>query len=219
MGSLIAKDFLVQKRQLWFSLFYYVIFMYLASQLGNTAFILMVVMITFIFTATSAAYDDKSKSDILLNSLPVRRNQIVLAKYLSFLIASIFHIIVFALLGWVINQLGLWQMEPVTWLHILIALLNLSLLNGIYLPVYFRFGYIKSRILQFVVFFTIFSLGTGLGNYLSTNPQTVESINHLARRFLSWPDGLQVLMTLLIVMSILLVSFLLSAYFYGKREF
>src|SRR5690606_12869068 len=102
---------------------------------------------------TSCACEEKNRGDILLNSLPLSRKAVVLAKYITlvllFLVASLFYYILYL----AINAAGIsLRAYPITIEGLLIAFLAVAFMNSVYFPFYFKLGYIKSRMLFFVVF-------------------------------------------------------------------
>lgn len=85
MINLIKKDLLIQKKSFIF-VFFYSLFMFVIF--NNPAFVNMIyvmgmIISVYFFLITGNMEDEKNKSDILLNSLPVLRSRIVLAKYVS----------------------------------------------------------------------------------------------------------------------------------------
>lgn len=65
-------------------------------ELGNSLILLYIVVTSvFIFVVASLEYDNKSKADMLLNSLPISRDEIVCARYLSTIIMTLFSLIFF----------------------------------------------------------------------------------------------------------------------------
>nr|WP_269808183.1 ABC-2 transporter permease [Bacillus pretiosus] len=79
--QLIIKDFIVQwKFLIWYIL--YPIFFYMALTDTENLFIIMSVIITVGATVKTFEEDSKNKSEVILNSLPILRKQVVYAKYI-----------------------------------------------------------------------------------------------------------------------------------------
>ena len=86
MLNLILKDLLVQKKSLLFALGYCFFLVFAFQSLQGAAPIAATVAVVYLLTQYSFTYEDKNKSETMLNSLPISRRDIVLAKYLSIFI-------------------------------------------------------------------------------------------------------------------------------------
>ncbi|MBJ8110130.1 ABC-2 transporter permease [Bacillus cereus group sp. N6] len=79
--QLIIKDFIVQwKFLIWYIL--YPVFFYMALTDTENLFIIMSVIITVGATVKTFEEGSKNKSEVILNSLPILRKQVVYAKYI-----------------------------------------------------------------------------------------------------------------------------------------
>jgi len=219
MFNLILKDILVQKRTLLFGVIFMLIMILSFQQYESPMFIASVTAFSYIMVQSSCAYDDKNKSDILLNSLPLNRSTIVTAKYISIFIFTAITIVYYILLTAIVKILELpLNVYPVSLEGIIGILFALVLISGIYFPIFFKVGYIKSKIANFVLFFVVF---TGGGILV---PELIEDKNQAfiqgILQFLRKQSKLQVIVEIFLVMILLLViSYALSLKFYRKREF
>ncbi|PFW09840.1 ABC-2 transporter permease [Bacillus thuringiensis] len=81
MKQLILKDFIIQwKFSIWYIL--YPVFFYMALTDTENLFIIMSVIITIGATVKTFEADSKNESEVIVNSLPILRKQIVYAKYI-----------------------------------------------------------------------------------------------------------------------------------------
>ncbi|AEA17894.1 MULTISPECIES: ABC-2 transporter permease [Bacillus] len=79
--QLILKDFIIQwKFLIWYIL--YPVFFYMALTDTENLFIIMSVIITIGATVKTFEADSKNESEVIVNSLPILRKQIVYAKYI-----------------------------------------------------------------------------------------------------------------------------------------
>ncbi|MCU5682535.1 ABC-2 transporter permease [Bacillus wiedmannii] len=79
--QLIIKDFIVQwKFLIWYIL--YPVFFYMALTDTKSLFIIMSVIFTIGATVKTFEADSKNESEVIVNSLPIWRKQIVYAKYI-----------------------------------------------------------------------------------------------------------------------------------------
>jgi ABC-2 type transport system permease protein len=103
MFNLVLKDILIQKKTFVLGLFYIPI-MAIAFQHSVTSMIPAgIVGLTYIVLITACAYDDKYKTDIMLNSLPLHRNSIVLARYMSLFLYYVIGVLDYVLFTAVIS--------------------------------------------------------------------------------------------------------------------
>ncbi|EOO30002.1 ABC transporter permease [Bacillus cereus BAG1X2-3] len=81
MKQLILKDFIIQwKFLIWYIL--YPVFFYMALTDTENLFIIMSVIITIGATVKTFEADSKNESEVIVNSFPILRKQIVYAKYI-----------------------------------------------------------------------------------------------------------------------------------------
>jgi len=218
MINLIIKDILIQKRQLVFSLLY-LGFMIIAFQsFGEIMFSAGIVAFIYMLSMTACASEDKVKSDIMLNSLPIKRVNIVLQKYISiyiyFIMGTISYIVFSKLLQFLQIPIKTYSLT----LEVFLAgFMASSFMAGLYFPLYFKFGYMKMRIVNFILFFLIFFGISLLSKYIqgSTSLHFFYNINVL------WGNNkmLFIAVAALIFVTLMAISLGLAVYFYKKREF
>ncbi len=218
MLNLIIKDILIQKRQLTFSLLYLGFAIIAFQSFGEVMFSAGIVAFIYMLSMTACANEDKVKSDIMLNSLPIKRVNIVLQKYISiyiyFIMGTIIYIVFSKLLQFLQIPIKTYSLA----LEVFLAgFMASSFMAGLYFPLYFKFGYMKMRIVNFVLFFLIFFGISLLSKYMqgSTSLQFFYNINVL------WENNkmLFIAAAALIFVTLMAVSLGLAVYFYKKREF
>jgi hypothetical protein len=95
MFNLLIKDLLIQKKSLWYLLFYILILLLVftsTSMDGDIAVVLYATCTCFIgylLIAGACSYDEQNRSEVFLNSLPITRKDIVLSKYLSIFVYAV----------------------------------------------------------------------------------------------------------------------------------
>lgn len=109
---------------------------------------------------------------------------------------------------------------PLRYIHpgdILGTVASIGLLSTLYYPVYFRFGYIRSRFFNIVLFMLAFFLPPLTINYVKEN-YSQESINQVFSLISGqpWVAGGIMLVALTVLM---LASCFLSLALYRRREF
>lgn len=218
MFNLILKDVLIQKRTAVIALIYVFVATFAFQSMKEMVFTVVIITVTYMLVMTSCAYDDRNKSDLLLNSLPYKRSDIVLAKYLSIFVFELLGTIVYILATFIISVSGLKiTVYTPTVDSILATLFSVALLNGVYFPVYFKTGYIKAKVLSFILFFVFFfgvqiiysSLSDSSVKWLKQIAEVINQTNEYSGSFFLPAAAL----------GILLISYALSLKIYRNRDF
>lgn len=219
MLSLMLKDILLLKKTIAFSALYLVFMLFVFASLDNAAsvFVICMVAITYMLTVSGCALDDKNKADVILNSLPLSRSVIVGARYLMVFVYVIFAVIIYILATRVVGMMHLIpSLHPVSLEEVLGAFLSISFLASIYLPLYFKFGYIKSKIYHFILFFGMFfGISLVASGIASGNPTLLGIAAFLSRQ----SEGVIGAMIAGTALALLAVSYGISLRIYRNREF
>jgi hypothetical protein len=212
LSNLILKDFIITKK-LWIILPIYAIFF----KFANTSFSpihFLIPFFTYMFILQAVAYDDKNNSNTLLASFPIKKHYLVLSKYLSYIAFSIIILAIILIINLIFNLCTIKIIE------ILFSLFLLSIILDIYLPIYFKFGYIKSKYFNLSVFALIFvaaSLNT-LNKLENSNSGPPEFITILFNYLTSISEFK--LSTYIIVLFILInfISYFISNSLFKSRD-
>lgn len=219
MLSLMLKDMYLLRKTMAFSAFYLILMLFVFSKLDNSiaVFTSCTVAITYLLMVSGCALDDKNKSDVILNSLPLSRYAIVGEKYLMVIIYVLLGAAVYSIGAWAVGLLNLLpNVFNLTLEGLLAAFLAVSFLASIYLPIYFKFGYIKSRIYHFILFFGLFF---GINLLVSIVPEDSPFVSRLLV-FLARLNGAAAVIILTgATLAILAVSYGISLKIYKNREF
>lgn len=219
MFNLIFKDILIQRKSLLFGVIYVFVLILCFQDTGITMFLTSAIGFSYMMIQSACAYDDKNKSDILLNSLPISRNTIVVSKYVSAFVFSGISIVVYSLLTVIINLLKLpIKVSPITLEGVIGILFAIVLMCGIYFPVYFKIGYIKSKVYNFILIFGILFLTTTLLPAILGNKSKV-IIQILTKFFSSQSDLIIAIKMLILIILFFSISCMISLNIYRKREF
>jgi len=219
MYNLVVKDILVQKKQFVFYFAYILLIIFAFQGLGEAMFSAGVVAFTYMLVMTSCAYEDKNKADVMLNSLPLKKSTIVLAKYISVLVYFILGTVAYTILMSIVGNMGFSiRIYPLTLESFCGGLVGVSLLSGVYLPIFFKVGYIKSKIFNFILFFGFFTGFSVLVNILNDYQDSALS-KSIADFLQNTGDGVIAAIILVIAFIFLSVSYFISLKFYKNREF
>lgn len=223
MFKLILKDIILFKKTLVFS-FIYIIFVIaivfrqenLPSMATFPIFLLSTFTPVIFMLGTSLTYEDKFKSDILFNSLPLNRRTIVLAKYLSFIIYYLIGIVFYFLSIFFLRFLNFnITIQKADILVISLSLFAVSIYTGISLFLYYSFGQNTARIFNFVFMVIIFGLfkefvlSLKKHNLLSTITRYLQTLNNIQISFL----------LLFVSLVIITISLLISTKTYSNKDF
>lgn len=214
MYQLIKKDLLVQKKAFILSLVLIIFYAFYFGDMGPAGLALSAFTVTYMLTLGAFCIDEKNNSDKLLISLPIKRSSIVLSKYLFVLVITTYVILLNFFITTFVNLLHL-SLNPfsLTTAGVLSSFAVPVLYSSIALPIIFRFGYLKSRMINFIVFFSLIAGFTPLINKISEE-------NIALRNSLLSNSTPEVILTILLPTLLLFaLSYILSLFFYNKREF
>ena len=217
MTYLILKDLMLQKRLLGLMFLYVALFTFSFKSMGEGQPVAIIAMVGYMLVMFGAAWEEKNNSDVLWNSLPVPRWKIVGARYLSVFVYVLLVIPVYWLMSTGLSLLGFPPMAALNVAAILGGTASVILMSSLYLPIYYALGYIKSRYLNFLVFFGVFFLASMLPRLFPEKPAWVDDL--VARLGVFQVDAL-IMVAIALAFAILMgISFLLSVLLYRRREF
>ena len=146
--QLILKDFIIQwKFLIWYIL--YPVFFYMALTDTENLFIIMSVIITIGATVKTFEADSKNESEVIVNSLPILKKQIVYAKYIVAIIILFISVTVGCFTMGMKNGVNLFEFIETT----LVASISFILLYlSFVLPISFWLGYKKTIFITIVIF-------------------------------------------------------------------
>lgn len=221
MISLLKKDLLIQKKSFLF-LFLYGIFMFIVFNnpvFEDMIYIMGMIIAVYFFLVTASMEDDKNKSEIILNSLPLSKSQIVLAKYLSVFAYILIGAVFLGIVG-LLFKLSAFPTTPrlIKAVDLLAAGLLVSVYVSIYFPMYFRFGASALRLFSVVFFLIFFFMPRYLLNlYLAY--ENTEAVRLLNKFFLEQSPLIPAIVVIFIILALMTGSFLISRSIYSRKEF
>ena len=219
MLNLIIKDILVQKKTLLFSLGYCFFLVFAFQTMEGVTPVAATTAVVYLLIQYSFAYEDKNKSDIMLNSLPVSRKEIVLAKYLSIFVYLGLAVLAYMVATLLVSAIKIpIRVEFLSLQGITISLVLVSLMSSIYLPIIFRIGYLRAKMFNMILFLLFFCIPMGLAS-LYKNPKYSTAIDDIIRELSSWSDWQIASMLAVIALLILSFSYSISLNIYRNREF
>lgn len=214
MYQLIKKDLLVQKKTIILSLILIIFYAFYFGDMGPAGLALSAFTVTYMLTLGAFCIDEKNNSDKLLISLPIKRSSIVLSKYLLVLVITAYVILLNFFITTVVKLFNLsLNPLPLTTEGVLSSFAVPVLYCSIALPIVFRFGYLKSRMINLIVFFSLIAGLTPLINKIA------EGNVSQGKFLLSNSTPQAALIILLPTLLLFALSYILSLFFYNRREF
>jgi hypothetical protein len=96
--------------------------------------------IAFILAVSVPSLEARNHTDVIVNSLPVLRTEVVRVKYLSAFVFTLLALLIVALMGLLVHLLPLpWAVPLITWPNIVIAFISMALIISFYYPVFYKF--------------------------------------------------------------------------------
>ncbi len=210
MLGFIKKDLLVMKNNLKYFLLMILVFAFFSRESNIIYFI--PIFISIMIFITTFSYDDYNKWNTYAITLPLSREKIVLAKYLTSLLLMVGTVLITFLLSFVIGTINHSFDFDEVFPMLFGGLFALVLLQSFMYPLIYKFGTEKGRIGLFVGVFAV----SGLVGYL---------VNHVKIDTTAFTGFIQFfnqygILLLSIVMVILFVgSYFVSKRIYLKKEF
>jgi ABC-type transport system involved in multi-copper enzyme maturation permease subunit len=218
MLNLVIKDILVQKKTFIGALLYLVFFVFAFQSLDVNMYTAAIVAFVYLPVIGGFAYDDKSKSDIMLNSLPIKRENIVMSKYISIFAYIAIGTIAYIAVTFVISLLNTpIKTYPVTIELVVSAVLAVSLVNSISFPLIFKLGYVKAKTFNMILFLAFFFGTPFLIDFVS---KADSEVTMAVGTFLKNQSDAVIAFELLALSLVFLsISYGISVRMYKKREF
>lgn len=174
MIGFVYKDFLLMRRQLTYILFLTVLYAVLCGTGVLGPFILpaLVVIVSMIFPMSAFAYDEQARWDKFAAATPAGRRGMVAGRYLF---ALLLVLLTSALVTVLLLIFGLLGLNDGTWAELFLpvpacAAVGLGM-NAVLLPLLYKFGAEKARIIGIIVFAAIVG-GFLLLNYADASGNT-----------------------------------------------
>jgi len=222
MLNLIIKDILIQKKTIIYALLYTIFMEVSFSSIlpsGFGLYVMSPMVITYLFISLAVQYDDKNKSEIILNSLPVKKSDIVIAKYVSTFVFGIVGIISSIIVGFIGNTTGLLIfIGSISTLDIVLVVMSICIFSSIFYPVYFKFGVSRMKIFTVLIFMVLFFVPTSAIDYINQNTN-----NSLVQKYISFINATSGVtlnsLVLIIALILFLISLMVSIRIYNNKEF
>ncbi len=219
MLNLIKKEFIIQKKSMLFGISYSVFAIFVFQKWPLSASIVSALAITYVLMANAFILEEKNKTEIIIASFPITRKDIVLAKYLSAFAYSFYGIFSCWLVSMVIKIFSIpVKVESISLIGILRVSFLVGLMISIFLPLSFKFGYRKMKIVNMFMFLLMFFIPGFSIEYINKNPDNkfVIKLLNMVSKSSDWQVS-----TYIIILTLLFVfiSYIISLKIYQNKEF
>jgi ABC-type transport system involved in multi-copper enzyme maturation permease subunit len=175
--------------------------------------------IAYLLIIYSNGYDEKNKSEVILNSLPIRRESIATAKYAAVILFFAVGVTLTGAAGAIITAMNIMpSMRFMKLSDIFGIFISVGLMYSVYYPLFFKFGSLKLKIFNIILYMLFLFVPNIIVSIIQENPNDniVRNIISIVERNPAWM--LQVF-TAIIIMIILFVSMEISIKIYRNKEF
>lgn len=174
-----------------------------------------VVFFMYIGVASAIGYDEKNKSDIILNSFPTNRSDIIISKYICLLI----YFVVAAFIVTSIPMIADFVFKKNICLfrarEIIIFFLCGITICSILIPLYYKFGYVNMKYVSLIFYLLIFSIPT-----IISKLEYQGKINIVSLVAKIGNDSVSMNMLLICIgLIIMFVSMFITIFIYKRKEF
>lgn len=207
MLHLVFKDFHVNRK--YFLLIIAVAtIVFFTDQLSGV--IIPMIMITYGMLSRSCYNDDMDRGDVFLRTLPIKPSSIVFSKYIFGICVVVLALLPYAILA----LLGSAKVKSnVDTMFMGISIFTISLMCSVYLPVFFKYGYMKARTFQTVLYVGLALISVAFSSMIeavkgsipmSQGQWLLNPLNKMAKFVMEKDTGLFAIM--MIISAILLAS-------------
>lgn len=176
MDKLVLKDLLVLKKSMYWALVYLLAILFIFSMnppFDKFLYIIAAYGAAYILIMGALMAEYENQTNMLLNSLPVNRYEIILSKYLSALVLALLTLCVTGTLGIVINLLPLpLAIRVMNGVDVGIVLIMVAVTLAIVMPMNLKFGNQAARVTTVMFFMLLFFAPVWAKGYIMDNSQT-----------------------------------------------
>jgi ABC-2 type transport system permease protein len=203
---LIKKELTANVRYMLMGFLIFLVYLFIFANNGAGLFMLCLTICVYSILTTNMTLDERYQIDRLLTTLPIRRRDVVLSKYLLVFVLFAICLALYVLLSLASGLVGYDRIPQITFLSAMFGLFVASFYSGVTIPLCYRFGAQSTRYVGLVLFLAAFSL----------SPLVPKGAEMVAMSGL--PDGRLSLVLLIGALIVHLVSFLVSSTLYSQKD-
>lgn len=204
MVNLILKDVLIQKKLILIYIATIILYLFIDVSLVKIGFLYSMAFITQTF-----AYDEKDNANILLNSLPYTRKEIVSSKYIGSLVYTSLIIFITSIGDFFLNG----KEVLFLWKDILLIIGLVMVTLSFILPIFYKF---KTQSLMIAVG-ALFGIYILIIKFLS--PSLNATLRESIQKFMTLQETQMYFVAILTIIILYVGSWLLSIRIYARKVF
>ncbi len=158
MFWLVKKELTANIKYVLIGFAIFVAYAFIFSVNGAGLFMLCVTISVYALFSTNLVLDERYKIDLLMTTLPIRRRDMVMSKYLLLLLLFAACILLYLLLWALTRAAGFDRIPALTFSAAAMGLFAASVYIGVTLPLAYRFGAQSTRYVALLLFFVVFAL-------------------------------------------------------------
>lgn len=198
---------------------YVIVILFLSYTMDNSFFVIgMIMMYGLFYAAYPFAIGDKTQTDILYTSLPLKKQHIVVGRYLFAICINMITAVTAVVLSGLIGVIFHKEIDLLaSVITVLICLFLYVFVEAVQFPIYFKLGYTKAKVIAFLPIFLIPFLIALLTSLIKKDTWMAMLSNLFV-----WAQEhmILVIVALLILLClVMLLSAVLSYRIYQKRDF
>lgn len=214
LDLITIKPYLTPKNLIIFA----AISLFMAMNSGIVSVVSFFMVFGVIYISYPFAVGEKNGIDVLYCTLPITRKSVVVGRYCYAIVINLVSLILGIVLAFVASLLLKKPFYPAEIIAVAAGSLFLfGLIESFQLPLYFKYGYTKARLMTYLPFFLIMVI-----LFLSSQIAALGNLSGIIDQSVHWIDSnpfLMLVIALLILIAIQVLSGLLSLKFYRNRDF
>ena len=155
---LLKKELTANVRYMLVGFLIFLAYVFLFAGNGAGLFMLCLTICVYSISSTNLALDERYQIDRLLTTLPLRRRDVVLSKYLLIFVLFALCAALYALLSLAAGLFGYGRIPPITFPGAMFGLFAAGIYGGVTIPLYYRFGAQSIRYVGLALFLVAFAL-------------------------------------------------------------
>lgn len=220
MYNLVIKEFLLQKKYMIIYVLYGIgiaaAACFTPGIVSNFFYVFYITTASYLSVMYSNGYEMKGQSEVMLNSLPVNREQIINAKYVYLQILIILYSILIFIFSVTARVIKINSTATFNINMYVISFIVLGLVFSIYYPLYFKLGREKLRIVT-LFFYLIIFISPEFYSKAARNPEKYHLVKVLT--FVTDNTNLVLISLSAVVILLLIASSSISTRIYKNKEF
>ncbi|KKY00711.1 hypothetical protein VN21_12715 [Paraclostridium benzoelyticum] len=165
---------------------------------------------SYLIVYQTMAYEDMHGIDNLISTLPVKRSEYVISRYVLGIFGAIISMIL--LLGVYFSISKVNKTDVSLELLIITGVLSSVLVISVIIPVVLKFGVTKGKIINFLVVFLLIGVGTGIIQEASSDKEFMDTVINIISS-LGFP-----IVTSILSLFMITISMIISLKLYKSKE-